>query len=109
MLGNKKIRSKSKLLSCDGSQKEGWQALRSDLAKAFRELASAPLHISVFASRGDRQQVAHPHQVIRRRRPSEHPPHSLQTAEARLAHQGHRLEPTEDFLHPLPFPLTHGV
>src|SRR5689334_22905064 len=66
-------------------------------------------HTFCCASYHYRQQVAHSHQVVGRGGPSKHPSHSRQAAEACLTHQGYRLEPTEDFLHPLPFPLTDRV
>src|SRR5215470_5314316 len=109
MLVNKKIQSNSKLLSRDGSQKKDGRRVRSGPVKGLQEPYGVPAPTSTSASYRHGQQVAHPHQVVGSRRPSEHPAHSRQTAEARLAHQGHRLEPSENLFHPLPFPLTHGI
>ena len=79
----------------------------------FREPCRAsdfdPGHTSAFASRGRTQEISHVHQIIGRGGPSEHPADSLQTSKVRLAHQGHGLEPREDFFHSLPFRVTRRV
>ena len=47
------------------------------------------------------QQIPHPHQVVRRRRKGEYPPHLVNPAMSHLAHQGDRLQPAEALRDPL--------
>src|SRR5271157_722014 len=54
------------------------------------------------------QQMAHPHQMVGRQRPGEHPAPPGFSPEARLAHPPHGLQPAKDFFHPLAHSLTAG-
>src|SRR4030095_3749013 len=58
---------------------------------------------------GFQGKVAYPNQVVDRSCEGEHPSDPSDSSMPRLAHQTHRLEPTKDFLHALPFPLAHYV
>src|SRR3972149_5171688 len=79
------------------------------LGEACRGPDFDPGEPSPSASWGRSQQVSHAHQIVGRRGPGEHPPHSFQASKPRLAHQGHGLEPPKDFFHPLAFRLTGRV
>ena len=102
MAANKQIWLHAKILSYG----EGKVASSPSLP---REPDLYAAHTFFSASSRYCHQVSHSHEVVGRSGPSEHPPYSRQAAEACFAHQGHGLEPTEDFLHPLPFPLTDPV
>jgi hypothetical protein len=68
-----------------------------------------PGHTPPCASCRPCQQISHAHQIVGCRGPSEDPSHSFQPSKPRLAQQGHGLEPTKDFLHPLALRLTYRV
>ncbi len=56
-----------------------------------------------------RQQIPHPHQIVRRRREGEDPAHLLDSAVPHVAHQRYRLQPPEALFDPLPLPLADRV
>ena len=63
----------------------------------------------VFASNGDWQEGAHPHQVVDSRREGKHPTDPIGTPMPGLAQSGDGLEPAEDLFHPFALDLTDGV
>src|SRR5271169_4836394 len=91
---------------CDGS--EVARELSVDLREPERGPSFGSRQAPSWISWGCSQQISHAHQVVGRR-PSEHPAHSWQTSKSRFTHQGHGLEPPEDFFHPLAFSLTHRI
>lgn len=62
-----------------------------------------------YGSNWTRQQIAHPHEVVRCRREGEHPAHFLDAAMAHLTDQRDRFQPAEAFFDPLPVPLADPV
>src|SRR5690349_22904519 len=56
-----------------------------------------------------RRQVPDADQVVRRQAEEEHPAHAGPATMARLSQQSDRLEPAEDLLDALAFPLAHAV
>src|ERR1700759_4421507 len=57
-----------------------------------------------YSLNGD--QFSHSHQVVSGRREDEDPVHSFFTSMAQLAHQAHRLQPTEDLFDSFALALT---
>jgi hypothetical protein len=62
--------------------------------------------VLVFASGGDWQQVAHPHQVVGSGSEGEGPTETSDSTMPGLAQSGDRLEPAEDLFRPFAFDLT---
>lgn len=109
MLINEQISFHSRLRSRVGGAGKVGGGRWVDFREPYRASDFDPGHTSAFASRGRCQQISHAHQMVGRGGPSEHPADSLQTSKVRLAHQGHGLEPPEDFFHSLAFRLTRRV
>src|SRR5271168_2967177 len=65
--------------------------------------------VLVFASGGDWQEVAHPHQVVGGGREGKHPTDPVGTTMPGLAQTADGLDPTEDLFHPFALDLTDGV
>ena len=106
MAVNKKIRISSRRWSRRGS---GSEPLPPTLFGGFLRLSGSDRNAWGGRSRFRPHQFRHAHQVVGSRRVSEHPFHQLPASVPNLAHQPEGLHPTEDFFHPLPFPLAHRV
>ena len=102
---NRKLGRSQVLLHCFGSQQK---CPSGGSVSRLRELSSGfghtpPSSYCLF------QQIAHPHQIVGRQRPSEHPTHPSGSPEARFAHPPHGLQPTKDFFHPFAQALASPV
>src|SRR5271156_3860033 len=65
--------------------------------------------VLVFASGGDWQEVAHPHQVVGGGREGKHPTDPVGTAMPGFAQSSDGFEPAEDLFHPFALDLTDSV
>ena len=63
----------------------------------------------MFASGGDWQEVAHPHQVVGSGCEGKHPTDPVDTPMPGLAQAGDGLDPAEDLFHPFALDLTDGI
>src|SRR3990172_10311899 len=109
MLVKERISYYSSLWSREGGAGKVGRGGCVGLVKPCRERDFDPGQTSPFASWGRSQEIYHAHEIVGCCGPGEHPSHSFQASKPRLAHQGHGLEPAEDFFHSLAFPLAHRV
>src|SRR5262249_27403327 len=99
MLVNEQISFHSRLCNRQGAEGKVGRGISVGLRKSGRGSNFPSGHTYPLASCRRSQQVSHANQIVGGRRPD--PSHSFQASEACLTHQGHSLEPTEDFFYPL--------
>src|SRR5215471_17126677 len=92
-------------IECSKSQRTPFVSRFQALWNPFPPLG----HTSAPPSPLRSHQIPDAHQIISGRRQGKHPPHQLPPSVPDLAHQRHRLQPAENFFHPLAFALTHRI